>query len=253
MTACAAYACTRLIEHSLILAMGSHDLTLDLVGERLHAQRPGLLFCTSHVGSMDVLLALRRGEAHLAGAHLLDAETGEYNVAQVQRVLGDAGRHGVLVGFVQRVQGLIVARGNPKAIHSIADLARPDVRFINRQPGAGTRVLLDHLLRRQAIAPAQVNGYTHEVSSHTGITAAVASGAADCGLGILAAASAHDLGFVPLCNERYDLVIPAEHFTGALLAPLLALLRTPEPDLLRAIGALGGYSTEGMGRILAEF
>ncbi len=239
--------------HSLILAMGSHDLTLDLVGERLHAQQPALLFCTSHVGSLYGLVALRRGAAHLAGAHLLDAETGDYNVAQVRRVLGDEGCHGVVVGFVQRTQGLIVARGNPKGIHAIADLQRADVRFINRQPGAGTRVLLDHLLRQNGIAPAEVNGYGREESSHTGITAAIGAATADCGLGIQAAAAAHDLGFVPLCHERYDLVIPAEHFTGALLAPLLALLRKPEPDLLRAIGALGGYSTEGMGRVLAEF
>ncbi len=168
-------------------------------------------------------------------------------------MLGEAGCHGVVVRFVQRTQGLIVARGNPKQIHSIVDLARGDVRFINRQRGAGTRVLLDHLLRQQGIAPAQVQGYGREESSHTGITAAIAAGTADCGLGIQAAAAAHDLGFVPLCHERYDLVIPAEHFTGALLAPLLALLRKPEPDLLRAIGALGGYSTEGMGRVLAEF
>lgn len=240
-------------QHGLILAMGSHDLTLDLVGERLHALRPGLLFCTSHVGSMDGLLALRRGEAHLAGAHLLDSETGAYNVTQVRHVLGEQGCHGVIVGFVQRIQGLIVAHGNPKSIYAIDDLKRHDVVFVNRQPGAGTRVLLDHLLRTREIRPQQVRGYEHEESSHTGITAAIASGAADCGLGIQAAAAAHDLGFVPLCHERYDLVIPAQHFTGALLAPLLALLRKPEPDLLRAIGALGGYSTEGMGRVLAEF
>jgi molybdate-binding protein/predicted nucleic acid-binding protein len=246
-------ATPRPAEHSLILAMGSHDLTLDLVGERLHAQRPGLLFCTSHVGSRDGLLALRRGEAHLAGAHLLDGETGEYNITQVRTLLGNEGCHGVVVGFVQRTQGLIVAHGNPKAIHSITDLARADITFVNRQPGAGTRVLLDHLLRRNGMTPQQVIGYGHEESSHTGVTAAIASGVADCGLGIQAAASAHNLGFVPLCNERYDLVIPAEHFTGALLAPLLALLRKPESDLLRAIGALGGYSTEGMGRVLAEF
>ncbi len=127
------------------------------------------------------------------------------------------------------------------------------MRFVNRQPGAGTRVLLDHLLRKQGLRAEQVHGYAHEENSHTGVAAAIASGVVDCGMGIQAAATAQDLDFVPLCSESYDLVIPAEHFAGPLLAPLLALLRRPEPDLLRAIGALGGYSTDGMGIVLAEF
>ncbi len=122
--------------HGLILAMGSHDLTFDLVGERLHRQRPELLFCTSHVGSMDGLLALRRGEAHLAGVHLLDAETGVYNIPQVRRVLGDEGCHGVIVGFVQRIQGLIVARGNPKE-HPHDRRSGPRRRALRQSPARG--------------------------------------------------------------------------------------------------------------------
>lgn len=242
----------QLAAQGVILAMGSHDLTLDLVGERLHAVAPHLLFCTAHVGSLDGLLALQRGEAHLAGAHLLDEETGDYNVAHIKRYLTPQGVRVVLLGFVQRVQGLIVAQGNPLAIHSVGDLLRDDVRFVNRQPGAGTRLLLDHTLRREHLSPEGVRGYTHEEPSHAGVATAIASGSADCGLGIQAAASAHGLDFVPLFNERYDLVIPVEHFESALLAPLLALLRRPGPDLLRAVQALGGYTTAGMGTVLAE-
>ena len=236
----------------VILAMGSHDLTLDLLGERLHKRDPRLLFCTAHVGSMDGLLALQRREAHLAGAHLLDEETGDYNVGHVRRVLSSQGVRVVLVGFVGRVQGLIVERGNPLDIRSVEDLARDDVRFVNRQPGAGTRLLLDHELRRRAMTPDQVTGYAREEGSHVAVAAAVASGAADCALGIQAAAQAHGLDFVPLSNERYDLVIPVEHYESALLAPLLTLLRRPDADFLQAVAALGGYTTESMGKVLAE-
>jgi molybdate-binding protein/predicted nucleic acid-binding protein len=235
-----------------ILAVGSHDPTLDLVGERLHVLDPGINVCTAHVGSLDGLLALRRGEAHLAGCHLLDEETGAYNLPHVRRLLAPHGVRAVLVGFVMRVQGLLVARGNPKRIEHIADLARPDVRFANRRPGAGTRVRLDHALQVAGIAPDRVAGYEHELPSHAAVAAAVAAGAADCGLGIQAAAQAHGLGFVPLFEEEYDLVIPVEHYESALLAPLLALLRRPDGELLQAVAALGGYTTERMGVVQAE-
>ncbi len=235
-----------------ILAVGSHDPTLDLVGERLHVLEPDLNVCTAHVGSLDGLLALGRGQAHLAGCHLLDEETGEYNLPQARRLLAPQGMRAVLVGFVTRVQGLLVARGNPKQIRRIADLARPGVRFANRRPGAGTRLRLDLALRAQGIAPQRVAGYGHELPSHAAVAAAVASGRADCGLGIQAAAQAHGLGFVPLFDEQYDLVIPVEHYESALLAPLLGLLRRPDGELLQAVAALGGYTTERMGRLLAE-
>ena len=145
------------------------------------------------MGSLGGLLALARGEAHFAGSHLLDEETGEYNVAYIRRLLPDV--RIVLLGFVQREQGLIVPRGNPKGIRGLTDLARPDVVFINRQRGAGTRVLLDYRLKGAGIDPRAIQGYDRQEFTHLAVAAAVASGAADCGLGILAAARALDLDF----------------------------------------------------------
>jgi putative molybdopterin biosynthesis protein len=235
-----------------IVAVGSHDMTLDLLGDYLHSIQPDVTLVSAHVGSLGGLLALRRNEAHLAGSHLLDVKTGEYNRAHIERLLTPNGVHVMLVGFVARQQGLILARGNPKDIHSLADVARPDVRFVNRQSGAGTRVLLDHALTELEIDPAQVHGYHREESSHAAVAAAIIGGEADCGLGIQAAAQTHDLAFVPLYRERYDLVIPVAHYESELLAPLLALLREPSPDFLGRVAALGGYDVSDMGRVWAE-
>ena len=235
----------------VIVAVGSHDMTLDLLGDSLHARDPAITLVSAHVGSLQGLLALQRNEAHLAGSHLFSPQTGQYNVDYVQRILTDRGVVAVIVGFVRRMQGLIVARGNPLGIAGIADLARLDVRFVNRQPGAGTRVLLDYELGRAGIAPAHIHGYGQVVASHMSVAATVASGAADCGLGIEAAARARNLDFVPLTEERYDLVIPRVHYESPLLAPLLSLLRRPDPDFLAQVATLGGYSTAGMGEILA--
>lgn len=237
---------------SLILAMGSHDLTLELVGDHLHATQPSVLFCSAHVGSLAGLYALLRGDAHLAGVHLLDEETGTYNEAALRALFAPQGRHAVLVAFVQRVQGLVVAQGNPHRLHNLGDVVAQGARYVNRQLGSGTRLLLDRELRLLDAAPEQLAGYDDVEQSHSGVAAAIASGRAECGLGIEAGARARGLDFVPLFNERYDLAIPVEHFNSARLAPLLALLNSPGPELLRAIRALGGYSTDGMGRVLAE-
>lgn len=237
---------------SIILAMGSHDLTLELVGDHLHAAQPDVLFCSAHVGSLAGLHALLRGDAHLAGIHLLDPETGAYNEPALRSLFAPQGRRAMLVGFVQRVQGLVVAQGNPHRLRSVADAVARGVRIVNRQKGSGTRVLLDRELHLLGVEPADVHGYDDEEQSHSGVAAAVAAGRADCGLGIEAGARARGLDFVPLFKERYDLAIPLEHYTSARLAPFLALLRRPSPRLLRAIDALGGYTTEGMGQVLAE-
>ena len=235
-----------------IIAIGSHDMTLDLLGDSLHAEFPTLTLISAHVGSLNGLLALQRGEAHLAGVHLLDAESGRFNIDEVERLLASHGISTVLVGFVKRVQGLIVARGNPKQIVALNDLLRDDITFVNRQQGAGTRVLLDYHLRRQGVDTQQIRGYTSAESSHLTVAMAVASGTADCGLGIQAAAQAHNLGFVPLFDERYDLAMPRVYFEGPLLAPLLDLLRRPRSDFLQRVAALGGYSTDVMGQVMAE-
>lgn len=235
-----------------IVVSGSHDLSLELLAEWVHAEQPGTVLATAHVGSVDGLLALQRRAAHVAGAHLLDGETGEFNVGHVRRLLTARGVRVVLLGFVRRIQGLIVARGNPKRITTVADLTRNDVTFVNRQPGAGTRLLLDYHLRQQRLAAAPIRGYDDQVATHMAVASAVARGRADCGLGIQAAAAAMGLDFVPLFDERYDLVIPVEHYASRLVEPLVRTLRRPDHAFARQVTAMGGYDTRDMGRVLAE-
>lgn len=188
------------IENTIVV-MGSHDLTLDLMASHLRRGRSGSSLASSHIGSLGGLIALGRGEAHAAGSHLLDEDTGEYNVSYIRRYL--SGVPVVLIHLVGRVQGLIVAPGNPKAIHSLEDLTRPEVSFVNRQRGSGTRVLLDYKLKEMAASPDQVRGYQREEYSHlVAVAAAVQGGAAAVGLGILSAANALGLDFVPLLIEQ---------------------------------------------------
>lgn len=231
-----------------IVAVGSHDLTLDLLASRLGERYPGRRLSSANVGSIGGLLALARDEAHFAGAHLLDETTGDYNTSYIRRLL--PGRRVILLGFVQRQQGLLVPKGNPKQIRTLADIARPDVVFINRQRGAGTRILLDYRLRQLGIDRRAIQGYDRQEFTHLAVAAAVASGAADCGMGILAAARALELDFVPLDLERYDLVIPEEIYASDLLAPLLEIVR--DPEFARDVSGLGGYVTDQMGRELAR-
>ena len=231
---------------------GSHDLSLTLLGDWLHAEHPDLRFAATNVGSLLGLVALIQREAHLAGSHLLDEETGDFNVGPVRRLLLPQGVHVVILGFVQRIQGMIVARGNPKQVVQLADLQRDDVVFVNRQGGAGTRVLLDYHLQKLGISPAQIQGYSREETTHLAVATAIAQGAADCGVGIQAAAKALNLDFIPIVEERFDLVIPVEHFESALLAPLIALLRRRDSAFSERVAALGGYNTGPMGRVMAD-
>jgi putative molybdopterin biosynthesis protein len=224
--------------------MGSHDMTLDLMAQFLAGR--GRRLASANVGSQGGLVALKRGEAHVAGSHLLDPETGEYNLAYIQRYL--PGVAVVLVTLVGRAQGLMVRRGNPAGVRGIADLAGGNVRFVNRQRGAGTRVLLDYHLAKVGILTEQVLGYGREEYTHLAVAAAVASGRADCGLGIAAAAQALDLDFLELFQERYDLIIPEAHYNNPLLAPMLELL---ENAAFRAgVGKLPGYDVTDMGKIV---
>lgn len=230
-----------------IVHIGSHDLALDLLAQYLAEAYPGMRLTSAHVGSLGGLLAVRRGEAHMAGCHLIDPQTGEYNVSYVKQYAPDMPV--VLVTLVHREQGLIVAKGNPKGIQTLSDLARPDVRFVNRQRGAGTRVLLDYRLGQLGINAAQVQGYAREEYTHLAVAAAVQSGVADCGLGIAAAAYALELDFRPLEQERYDLAIPRAFYESELLAPLLSVIRSAE--FRRAVMALPGYATTSSGKVVA--
>jgi putative molybdopterin biosynthesis protein len=207
-----------------------------------------LSLSSSNVGSLGGLIALQRREAHLAGSHLLDEDTGEYNRSYVERML--SGRPAVLVNLVYRDQGLMVPRGNPKGITGLDDLLREDVQFINRQKGAGTRVLLDYQLKQRDVDPSRIKGYHREEFTHLTVAASIAGGTADTGLGILAAARALKLDFVPLLKERYDLVIPREYYESDLLAPLLEIIRGP--GFRTQVEALGGYDASQMGEVVSE-
>jgi putative molybdopterin biosynthesis protein len=229
-----------------IFCIGSHDLTLDLLAEFLaeHDRR----LASANVGSQGGLIALRRGEAHLAGSHLLDPSNGEYNISYIRQYMPDIPVK--VVALVGRDQGLFVKRGNPKRVKSLGDLTRPDVQFVNRQRGAGTRVLLDYHLNLLGINAEDILGYNQEEYTHLGIAVAVASGRADCGLGIAAAAQALDLEFIPLFQERYDLVIPKQHADSELLAPLFRLLNGQ--PFRNAVSRLTGYDVSVMGKVILE-
>ncbi len=229
-----------------IFAIGSHDLTLDVLAQFLSAR--DRRFASANVGSLGGLVALRRGEAHLAGSHLLDPESGEYNLKYIRQYL--PGVPVRVIALVGREQGLMVAAGNPKGIRSLQDLARPGVSFINRQRGAGTRVLLDYHLYQLGIAADAIRGYSQEEFTHLAVAAAIASGRADCGLGIAAAAQALDLDFVPLFQERYDLVIPQVYADSDLLAPLFDVL--DDPDFQQTVAGLPGYDISVMGNVIAD-
>ncbi len=234
------------IERTLV-AIGSHDLTLDLIAQFLAVKGHGRRLASANVGSLGGLLALGRGEAHLAGSHLLDPETGEYNTSYIRRYLPDL--EVVLLTLVGREQGWIVPPGNPKSLSGWADAANPDVRIVNRQRGAGTRMLLDYELGQLGIEPADVRGYDHEEYTHLAVAAAISSGTADAGLGIRAAARALELDFVPLAQERYDLVIPRQYYESELLRPLLELLH--DADFRDVVSALPGYDVRLMGQLVA--
>ncbi|MCB9451597.1 MAG: molybdopterin biosynthesis protein [Anaerolineaceae bacterium] len=230
------------IQHTLLL-MGSHDPMLDFLGQYLTEHSPGWRLVSGHVGSLGGLVALRRKEAHAAGIHLLNPQTGAYNIDDVRKYLPDEPL--ILMTFAHREQGLIVAPGNPLAIQSLDDL--PRVRYINRQRGAGTRVLLDYELAKRNIAPTNVSGYDREEFTHLAVAAAVASGAADCGLGVRSAAIAMNLDFISVGWERYDLVLPTAYHDDPGVKALRELLTGDE--FPQALGAHPGYDTRETGQI----
>lgn len=229
-----------------IVIVGSHDNTLDVLADQLRVGDAGLTLSSSHVGSMGGLMAIKRGVCHLAGTHLLDTQSGEYNRSYVQRYL--VGTPVRLVNLVMRDQGLIVPAGNPKGIRGIDDLGRDDIVFINRQGGSGTRILLDYRLGQVGLAPERIRGYRTEEFTHMNVAVAVLSGAVDAGLGIFAAAKALGLGFVPVVTEQYDLVIPEIFFESKNIQTLLQTIRGDA--FKERVHALGGYSTEKTGIIL---
>jgi putative molybdopterin biosynthesis protein len=231
-----------------IVALGTHDLAFDILRNELMWRFPDLKLVSSNIGSKGGLRALRMGYAHFCGVHLLDEETGEYNVPYISQSLEDFPV--VLVAFFRRTMGLLVKEGNPRNIRSLSDLTREGVTFINRHRGSGTRALIDHLLRKENIAPATVAGYEKEAFTHMSLAHAVASGAADTGIGIFAAAKALHLEMIPLHQEHFDLVIPKKIFNGYQIQSLLKILRSAE--FRREMGTLGGYDVAEAGKIVFE-
>jgi len=232
--------------NNTVVIIGSHDNTLDLLGNFLVRRYPALRLTSSNVGSTGGLTALKKGIAHAAGSHLLDPETGEYNTPYIRRLIPHVPVRGVNLVF--RQQGLILAKGNPKKITGLEDLVRPEVTFINRQAGSGTRILLDFRLKELGLDPAQIRGYDQDEFTHMGVAVAVLSGRADVGLGIYAAARALDLDFIPVVQERYDLVIPEVYFETEKIKALLSVVRSRE--FQETVRALGGYDLSLTGQVV---
>jgi putative molybdopterin biosynthesis protein len=230
----------------VLVFIGSHDLAVAWLATHFNEIAPGYSLQLNFSGSLGGLIALAEGKADLAGCHLWDEETDTYNLPFVRRLL--PGQRVVLVTLARRQLGLIVPPGNPANVQELADLRRPGLRFVNRQPGSGTRVWLDAMLQRQGIQPAAIQGYCDEKMTHTEIANTVAEGLADVGLGLEGAARPYGLGFVPLTQEQYDLVIPAQHFDSP---PLQALIKwISSPAARQAISSLAGYETSNTGEVV---
>lgn len=229
-----------------LVVIGSHDPLLDELADMLHLGDPRLYMSSSHVGSMGGIMAIRRGEAHMAGCRLLDTADGTYNRSFIRKYFpkGDV----KLVSCVGRQQGLMVARGNPLNICSFADISRQGIRYVNRQKGSGTRILTDYLCSREKVEPSDVYGYTREELTHTSVAAQIACGSADVGMGIYSAAKLYDLDFIPICIEEYDLIIPDHAWDSPMVQQLLTILRS---DAFREkILSMGGYTVDHPGQVL---
>ncbi len=223
---------------------GSHDLALEFLVRMMAQTEPGIPTKITYAGSLAGLIALVHNEADIAGIHLWDAETNSYNVPFVQRIL--PGRVTILLTLGQRMLGLITPAGNPLGIASLADLTRPHIRFINRLPGSGTRVWLDTQLQAQGITPKMIQGYDQAGRTHLTVAQAILEGKADVGLGIRAAAAVCGLDFIPLTQERYDLVIPEENWNAPTIQELIKIVRSSR--FKETLEALGGYDSQLTGQ-----
>lgn len=232
-------------EENVVLAMGSHDPGLDLLGQQMKEAAYGLRFVCLPVGSLDGLLALRQGICQMAGCHLLDEDSGEYNRDYVKHIF--PGQTMLLITLAQREQGLMLQPGNPLQLNGLHDLEREDVRIVNRQPGSGTRLWLDRRLRTMSLAPSRINGYQWTVDTHEEVGQAIAEGKANTGVGLLASAQKFELDFIPLFDERFELVMPALAEEDTLLQSMLDHLQSNH--FRRSIDNLGGYNTADTGKL----
>lgn len=226
-----------------VVSIGSHDIIMDIIADMMPARYSNMYLSSSHVGSMAGLMALKRGEAHMAPTHLLDEDTGEYNVSAIKKLFREPM---ALVKGVSRIQGIMVQKGNPLGIRGIADLR--NVRYVNRQRGAGTRVLLDYLLKKEGISPDEINGYSHEAATHMAVAAEVAGGNVDAGMGVYSAARAMNLDFIEVGPEEYDFALCARYLELDHVKAFIDILRSEE--FHHRLDELGGYDYPRAGEII---
>lgn len=235
-----------LLDRTLI-CIGSHDLSIDFLADLLQSQH-NIRLVSTNAGSMGGIFSLIRGECHLAGVHLLDEESGDYNVSYLKKYLPD--KPWILINLLHREQGLIVKKGNPFSINEIKDLSDNRIRYLNRQQGAGTRVLFDYLLRRHGISPDSINGYHREEYTHLAVAAAVKNDTADCALGVFASARALDLDFIPIAEERYDLCILPDLIKPGYLESLKQVISSRQ--FIQKVSEFGGYSLRNSGEAIYQ-
>ena len=231
-----------------VFIIGSHDISIDILKDEAKRKELPLRISSGNVGSLGGLISLKKGYSHIAGSHLLDPETGTYNVSYVQRYL--RGIKVSIFNLVKRLQGLIVQKGNPKGIRGVEDLIREDISFVNRQRGAGTRILLDYKLKEHGIDPQKIRGYENEEYTHMAVAVAVKSGLADCAMGIYAASKALDLDFIPIVEEQYDLIIPSEYLDLGVIKMIIELISSD--SFKERMHSLGGYDSSFSGRLWKE-
>ena len=224
--------------NNTIVSIGSHDITLDILSDEIRNRGNDIRIASGNVGSLGGLLALKKGTAHMAGCHLLDIQTGEYNISYIRKYLEGVPVH--VFNLVARDQGLIIQKGNPKEVKGIGDLKRDDITFVNRQPGSGTRILFDYKLKEMGIDPARISGYENEEYTHMNVAVSVLNGMADVGLGIMAAARALDLDFIPVIKEQYDLVVPSSFVDDPKIELIIGVARSRE--FRERVKGLGGYN-----------
>ncbi len=229
-----------------IVSIGSHDLAMDIISSLIHRRSAAFNLSSAHVGSMGGIMAIKRGEAHIAPIHLLDEGTGIYNIAYIKKYLSNLDM--ALIKGIKRVQGMIVPKGNPKHLKSFEDLLKGDVQYVNRQKGAGTRILADYLMSKLGVASENIKGYDREMTTHMAVAAAVASGSADVGLGVYSAAKALDLDFIPIGEEDYDFAIPTKFLNENMIELFIDILKSN--DLRKMLDDLGGYSFADSGEVI---
>lgn len=231
---------------STIVCIGSHDPIIDTASNLLHLKNNKYYLSSAHVGSMGGIMALKSGEAHIAPIHLLDMEGGVYNISYIKKYLGE--KDMALIKGVNRIQGIMLQKGNPLNINTLEDIVHKGASFVNRQRGSGTRLFLDYNLKKLNINPKYIKGYEREEFTHLGIAAAISSGDTDCGLGIFSAAAIMNLDFIPLGNEEYDFALPKEYLEMEKIKEFIRTIKSEE--FKKELDKLGGYDYSSIGEII---